>query len=131
MKWLLSRNNKPVNINNIPVLETDKLREQALAQCANNKRVAGFFGKKEKSGVSLFVILADDENSNLLIASSIFKKEKSYRSFAKDNLSFHLFEREFYENFGIMPSEHPWLKPVRYGSDRHDKSNNMENYPFF
>ncbi len=131
MKWLLSRSNKPASINNIPVLEIDKLREQTLSQCANNKRVIGFFGKKDKAGVTLYVILADDENSNLLIASAVFKKEKSYMSFTKDNISFHLFEREFYENFGILPEEHPWLKPVRCGPDRFNKQEKPENYPFF
>ena len=35
---------------------------------------------------------------------------------------FHIFEREFYEEFGIEPLNHPWLKPVRV---------NQDSYPFF
>ena len=35
---------------------------------------------------------------------------------------FHIFEREFYEEFGIEPLNHPWLKPVR---------KNQDIYPFF
>ncbi|MBN2544736.1 MAG: hydrogenase [Spirochaetes bacterium] len=131
MKWLLSRNNKPIDINDIPVMDIEKLREQALSKCTNNKRVTGFFGIKEKACVKLYIVLADDENSNLLIASAIFKKEKSYQSFTKDNISFHIFEREFFENFGIMPIEHPWLKPVRYSFNRFNKSDKLEKYPFF
>jgi Ni,Fe-hydrogenase III large subunit len=43
----------------------------------------------------------------------------------------HIFEREIHENFSVAFEGHPWLKPVRYPFDRDDKSNVMDNYPFF
>ena len=33
-----------------------------------------------------------------------------------------MFEREFFEQFGIKPLNHPWLKPVR---------KNLDDYEFF
>src|SRR5699024_1628517 len=48
--------------------------------------------------------------------------EKSYESLTQEIPSFHIFEREFYEDFGIEPLHHPWLKPVR---------KNQKDYPFF
>ncbi len=131
MKWLLTQNNVPVNLKKIPVLDTSKLREQAIVECEKGKRVIGFFGKKGNNEIILYIILADDEDSNLLISSAIFKKEKSYLSFTKDINSFNLFEREFYGDFGIVPMEHPWLKPVRYGFNRINKSNKINDYPFY
>ena len=33
--------------------------------------------------------------------------------------AFHIFEREFYEDFGIEPLNHPWLKPLRKNQDEY------------
>lgn len=131
MKWLLTKNNELVNLKKIPVFDISILREQTIIECKNGKRAIGFFGKKENNEIILYVILADDEDSNLLISSSIFKKEKSYLAFSRDIVSFNLFEREFYEDFGIVPLEHPWLKPIRYSCNRINRADDLNNYPFY
>jgi Ni,Fe-hydrogenase III large subunit len=43
----------------------------------------------------------------------------------------HIFEREIHEQYGIDFEGHPWMKPVRYPHDRHDKLSTMDNYPFY
>lgn len=111
MNWLITENKKRVNIYEIPVLEFKNLREEIIAL---NKRVVGFFGKKENENTKLFVVMADDENGKLYISSAIFSpEEKEYDSLTQTIPAFHMFEREFYEEFGIEPKNHPWLKPVR------------------
>ena len=50
------------------------------------------------------------------------KDTKSYESLTQTHSQFHIFEREFYEEFGIKPLNHPWLKPLR---------KNQKDYPFF
>jgi Ni,Fe-hydrogenase III large subunit len=52
-------------------------------------------------------------------------------SFTAKNICFEKFEREIHENFGIQYTDHPWLKPVRYPTDRFDKSQTIANYPFY
>ncbi|NJK97265.1 MAG: NADH dehydrogenase subunit, partial [Bacteroidales bacterium] len=52
-------------------------------------------------------------------------------SFTAKHFSFHIFEREIHENFGLKYNDHPWLKPVRYTFDRADKDSVLENYPFY
>ena len=131
MKWILTQNNIPINLNKIPVFDILKLREQTIKECEIGKRVIGFFGKKERNQIILYIILADDEDSNLLISSAVFKNNKSYPAFSKEIPSFNLFEREFYGNFGIIPLDHPWLKPLQYGFNQKNKSNNIKNYPFY
>lgn len=115
------KNNTRVNISDIPILGIEKLREEIIAL---NKRPVAFFGKDWGFGSTrLFVILADDEKGELNISSAIFgKDDKSYESLTQVIPSFHIFEREFYEQFGIEPLNHPWLKPVRL---------NPDNYEFF
>ncbi len=117
--WLITKNNTKVNLLDIPTLKIEELRKNIIEE---NKRPIAFFGKDWGFGnTKLFVILADDENGNLLISSAMFSAEqKSYESLTQDVSSFHIFEREFYEQFGIEPLNHPWLKPVRQNQDKYE-----------
>lgn len=120
MNWLITENKKRININEIPVLNINDLRQEIINL---SKRVVGFFGKKEDEKVRLFVVLADDEEGKLYVSSSYFEKdEKEYESLTQIIPAFHMFEREFYEEFGIKPLNHPWLKPIR---------NHKNEYKFF
>ena len=120
MNWIETKNNEPVNLNEIPCLNIVDLRKEILEI---KKRVVGFFGQPFGVGVKLFVVMADDEQGKLFISSAYFNEnEKSYDSITKDIPAFHMFEREFFEEFGIEPLSHPWLKPVR---------NHEKEYPFF
>lgn len=112
MNWIKTKNNTKINLNKIPSLDIDTLRDEIIKL---NKRPVGFFGKEwGEESTRLFVILADDENSDLYISSCIFSAdEKGYESLTQTIPSFHVFEREFYEQFGIKPLNHPWLKPLR------------------
>lgn len=120
MNWLITENKKRININEIPVLNINDLRQEIINL---SKRVVGFFGKKEDEKVRLFVVLADDEEGKLYVSSAMFEEnEKEYESLTQVLPSFHMFEREFYEEFGIKPLNHPWLKPIR---------NHKNEYKFF
>ena len=121
MNWIKTKNNTKINLNEIPTLDICELREEIISL---NKRPVGFFGKDwGYSRTKLFVILADDENGDLYVSSALFEQnEKEYESLTQVMPSFHIFEREFYEQFGIKPLNHPWLKPVR---------KNQKDYQFF
>lgn len=120
MNWIITENNKSVELKQIPTLNINELREEIIKL---QKRVVGFFGDRVFDGVKLYVIMADDENGKLYISSSFFdKSQKSYESITKDIPAFHMFEREIFEEYGIEPIGHPWLKPVR---------DHKKEYPFF
>ena len=120
INWITTKNSSKINISNIPVLTIKDLRAEIIKE---NKRPLAFFGQKLDEKVRLFVCLADVENQNILISSAIFdEQEKEYESLTQEIPSFHMLEREFYENFNIKPLNHPWLKPVR---------KNQNAYPFF
>ena len=120
-KWITTKNNTKLDLGKIPVVQIDELRQEIIDL---NKRPIAFFGKDWGFGnTRLFVVLADDENSQLYVSSAVFNSnQKSYESITQFVPSFHIFEREFYEQFGIEPLNHPWLKPVRL---------NQDDYPFF
>ncbi len=113
-------NNKRVNLLEIPTVEIEKLRSYLSV---SNLRPISFFGSDWGSAVKLFVALADDERGEIILCSSLIDKSiKSYESITKDNYQYHMFEREFFEQFRIEPLGHPWLKPVR---------KNLNDYEFF
>ena len=120
MNWIITENNKKICATDIPTVTIDEIK----TDFENMKmRLVGFFGKQEFENVRLYVVLADDKVGKLYVTSSLFTPDmKSYESFTQKFPSFHIFEREFYEEFGIEPLNHPWLKPVR---------KNQDIYPFF
>lgn len=113
------QNNSKINLSDIPMLKIRELREKIVSE---NKRPIAFFGKDWGEGrVRLFIVLSG--NGELLVSSALFEAdEKSYECITNVIPAFHIFEREFYEQFGIKPLNHPWLKPVR---------KNQDDYNFF
>ncbi len=120
MDYYIMKNNQRINLLDIPTVDFGVLRAQLAA---TNLRPVSFFGSDWGQNIKLFVVLADDEKGDLLVSSALVDKNvKEYESIAKDNHQYHMFEREFYEQFNIKPLAHPWLKPVR---------KNQDNYEFF
>ena len=120
MNWVITENNKRINTFNIPTISIEEIKEDFGKL---NMRLIGFFGKQEFENVRLFVVLSDDKVGKLYVTSTLFEKGvNQYESFTSIYPQFHIFEREFYEEFGIEPLNHPWLKPLR---------KNQNIYPFF
>ena len=120
MNWIITENNKKIDSREIPTITLDEIK---LDFCKLNHRLIGFFGKKEFENIRLYVILSDDKVGKIYVTSALFTPDmKSYESFTQSYPQFHIFEREFFEEFGIEPLNHPWLKPLRQNQDK---------YPFF
>lgn len=113
LSWVEIRNLQAIPLAEIPRLPIEGLRLQLIEKIKRGGRLVQFFGDKSSDGVVLFAVVADDNASRLYVASSSFTAERVYRSITPEAPSAHLFEREFHEEFGIVPEGHPWLKPVR------------------
>jgi Ni,Fe-hydrogenase III large subunit len=129
LNWIEIKNLQSISIDEIPDLTLDDLRNQVVEKIKSGKRLVQFFGDKESDIVVLYAVIADDNNSKLYIASSTSKPEETYLSMTPDAPSASLFERELYEQCGIKPEGHPWLKPVRKGIAGIDRSETL--YKFF
>ena len=132
MNWAVVSNGRTISLKKIPQVSMEILCDAIESQCAHDARPVAFFGVERFREIELFVVLADDENSRLLAASSLLKKGSAYPSITVKVPAFHLFERELFEEHGIVPQGHPWLKNVRYPHEHSDKKNiSMTDYPFF
>ncbi len=79
-------------------------------------RLVAWFGVPGARGVSLVAIIAFDADNTLGAARSE-PVSGAYPALTRMDTQAHLFERELWEQHGVTPEGHPWLKPVRRGSD--------------
>jgi len=81
-------------------------------------RLCALFGVPERSGTRLVAVVAFDADNTLAVGRSA-PVEKSFPSLTSLHPQAHLFEREIWEQHGLVPEGHPWLKPVRRQDGNH------------
>lgn len=93
----------------IPHLPFNAFYENVLSIAEEGGKVVQYFAYQEDAAIKLMAVL---RTGKLLVAGC--DAPEFYPSFTQTCESFHLFEREIAEQFGIRPEGHPWLKMVRY-----------------
>jgi Ni,Fe-hydrogenase III large subunit len=88
-----------------------------VAALERGARLTAWFGVPEGSGgraatVRLVAVLAYDADNVLAVGRSLPIAD-AYPALTATQPQAHLFEREVWEQHGITPVGHPWLKPVR------------------
>lgn len=75
-------------------------------------RLCAWFGVPEGGAVRLVALLAYDADNTLAVGRST-PCTGGYPALTVTHTQAHLFEREVWEQHGLTPEGHPWLKPVR------------------
>ena len=98
----------------IPSWAVDDFVAVTSKELSRQARLCSFFAMPEGSGACLVAVLAFDRDNTLAVARS---REFSggFPSLAVQHPQAHLFEREIWEQYALIPRGHPWLKPVRKG----------------
>jgi Ni,Fe-hydrogenase III large subunit len=99
----------------IPECPAADLVQRAATELNGGARLVAWFGVPEAAGVRLVAVLAFDEDNTLAVARSEPFTGR-YPSLTALHPQAHLFEREAWEQHGLVPEGHPWLKPVRAGT---------------
>jgi Ni,Fe-hydrogenase III large subunit len=97
-----------------------RLVQETSAELARGGRLCAWFGVPETSPSSdaspvptcVVALVAFDADNTLSVARSE-PFTGSYPSLTLAHAQAHLFERELFEQHGLTPEGHPWLKPVR------------------
>ena len=133
MKHISIHNNQTIALNDIPELNYNELMNYTLRLLLEraDRHCVNYFGLNTVEGLRLFCCIADDTEHQIYISSAMVESGSVLPSFTAQNHNFEKFEREIHENFGIVFTDHPWLKPVRYSHNRSDKGQKIENYPFY
>lgn len=97
----------------LPVLKPARFRDTVLRVTEDHGRVVSFSGHRiNPREVEVIAVLADDRDATLALVSTVIDGELP--SLSNRLPEVHLFERELAEQCGVVPSHHPWLKPVRF-----------------
>jgi Ni,Fe-hydrogenase III large subunit len=108
------RYDRSLPLTEVPLLEESAFRKKALELIAEDFRVNSFFEAGRAGGAAiLYLIMSNDEESRAQVLS-MRPENGFFKSMTPSAPQFHLFEREIYEQSGIIPQGHPWLKPVRF-----------------
>jgi Ni,Fe-hydrogenase III large subunit len=106
------KNGGTTDLSDIATISVDSFRQQVIAAIESHKRLSAMFARPVGDKYQLFAILTDDKEGCAAILST--EVEEGYTSITPQCSPAHLFEREIYEQWGIVPEGHPWLKPVRF-----------------
>ncbi len=96
----------------LPVWPAAAFVHATAAELQRGARLCAWFGVPDANGTILVAVLAFDSD-NTLAAGRSEPISGGYPALTLMHSQAHLFEREVWEQHGITPSGHPWLKPVR------------------
>lgn len=99
----------------IPEFPAADLVQATAAELGRGARLCAWFGVPEPPGARLAAVIAFDADNTLAVARSA-PFSGGYPSLTATHPQAHLFEREAWEQHGLQPEGHPWLKPVRRGT---------------
>ena len=106
-----SRYGRPVASTDIPDVPVDQFRKAVLTAINRDARLLALYGQAESNGgTRLMAVLAPGNGAVALTSTRV---AQSYPALTPECPAAHLFERENFEQFGVRPEGHPWLKPVR------------------
>lgn len=118
------KNCESVLLDKVPVLNISGFRETIINKVKNdNCQISALFGIPEKEKYRLISVISNSSDGDIYILSSY--PGNTYDSITAECPKVHLFEREIFENYGIYPKGHPWLKFVR---NKKETNNSKDSY---
>jgi Ni,Fe-hydrogenase III large subunit len=98
----------------VPQWPVEEFVRSAAVELDRGGRLSAWFGVPEAGGenVRLVAIVAIDAENTLAVGRST-PVSGGYPALTPTHTQAHLFEREVWEQHGLVPRGHPWLKPVR------------------
>jgi len=134
MNFINIKNNQAIDFDLIPLLNYEYFLEFNTELMSDEKNhCVQYFGFRRNDKLRLICCMANDDDGLIKISSSEVELNDKieYPSFSAKHLSFHVFEREIHENYGLKYSNHQWLKPIRFPFNRANQNSTIANYPFY
>ena len=121
MNFATLRNADAVALRDVPALGADDLIAVVTDALSRGERLAALFAApRESRPTELFAITADDARGFLHCARAEVSDGR-FASLSRAHPAAQAFEREIFEETGIVPEGHPWLKPLRRHHDLEGK----------
>ncbi len=107
------QNGQSIPLKKIPCVSISKFQEIVLTSVSRGGRICALWGSHWEHQSQLRIMaIVENENNSLEITTSLV--EKHFPSLAQECPQIQAFEREIWEQWGVYPEHHPWLKPIRF-----------------
>jgi Ni,Fe-hydrogenase III large subunit len=111
---LVTHNGRAFDREAVPRVDFATFRRAIVGVPARRARVGALFGVAAPDDrLDLFALIAVDSHSHLELMSTRLESD-AFDSMSAECPEVHLFEREIAELWSVIPTGHPWLKPVRF-----------------
>lgn len=99
----------------VPEWNVSLFLHHTSAELTRGARLCALFGvPAQNDGVHLVALIAFDADNMLAVArSEPLPAGSDFPSLTPEHAQAHMFERELWEQYRLLPRGHPWLKPVR------------------
>jgi Ni,Fe-hydrogenase III large subunit len=125
------KNCETVKLDRIPILQYADFIELNSSLVKDGMRhLSHYFAAPAGKNLRIISIVADDAAGDIICSSSLVPNDRPLSSATALHQSFHPFERDIHEKYGLHYTDHPWLKPLRFPAGiKHPKD--MTEYPFY
>ncbi len=114
MTSLEVQNNQRFDVSSIPFLSKEDFRSNVIEALSNGYRMTALTPIDKNSPEKIIGVFAGNAASSIHVIGGVIDKSKlEFESFANEFPQTNYFECELSENFGYVPINHPWLRPVR------------------
>ncbi len=114
----------------VPVAPMGAFRETLIAEGRTRGRLVALFPWGEGAKRRLLALLASESQGCFLVLAGELGAADRYAALTAEWPQAQAFERHLWENWGIAPEGHPWLKPLAFPGARADRSF-PGAYPYF
>ncbi len=123
-------NGRAIDVADCPAIHFEQFRMRVIESVADGARLAILTAQRNSpTGARLIAVLIGVETECLSLISC--PVGDSYASLTPDCPAAQWFERDIFEQTGIKPEGHPWLKPVRFAQNSKSESSTIGQMDFF
>jgi Ni,Fe-hydrogenase III large subunit len=114
MSMLQVQNNQSFDLDSMTFGSSGEFHNSVLTALSGGSRMLALAPPDRNNPCTIVCALADAESSMITVIGTDFDDEVlQFESFANEYPQTNYFECELAENYGIVPLNHPWLRPVR------------------
>src|SRR5258708_4546564 len=119
----------PVQLFSPELIASREFFSQLRAELVGGARIVSWFGRPANESPREVVMTAVLEVRGALeVLRTQLVSTDGFHSLSRDFPSLAIFERELFEQLGVTPHDHPWLKPIRFSAK---PGPGVAAYPFY
>ena len=117
------------DVRQLPVHDLQEFARLCAERLDAGDRLVTLYGRPDATPNAVVVTaVLQPEVGELVVLRARAQRGDHYPALTLRHPGAQIFERELWEQTGLQPEGHPWLKPVRFEGERQQ---HMADYPFF